>query len=137
MEPLISHKYFLLLSVLLSLGSCELHQPVPPAGDVADAVAVQPAGFDRNPALLQYTRHARCRMGCRFISETEVSDILLHGAVNKAKSDPAGRPCATYALEGYTQQDHQHVRIIFAPCGQAIRVVTCIDLDHDFSCNCR
>ncbi len=98
---------------------------------------LQNDGFDRSAGHLQYTKHARCRMDCRNISQAEVVDILQHGTVNPQKSDPRDKPCPTYALEGYTLQDHQHVRIIFAPCEQVTKVVTCIDLDHDFSCNCR
>lgn len=103
-----------------------------------NSVAVaQAGGIDRHPDQLQYTRHARCRMGCRHITTNEIKDILLHGSVNNEKSDLHDKPCATYALEGYTLSDHQHVRIIFAQCDHVVKVVTCIDLDHDFACNCR
>lgn len=101
------------------------------------AAVVQPGELDRYAGHLQYTKHARCRMDCRHITTNEVRDILLHGMVNGGKSDPGDRPCPTYALEGYTLSDHQHVRIIFAQCNRTVRVVTCIDLDHDFTCNCR
>jgi len=96
----------------------------------------QPADFDRNVKTLKYTRHAKCRMDCRQISEEEVKDILKHGAINHDKTDPKDSPCPTYALEGYTLQDRQHVRIVFAQCESETRVVTCIDLDREFPCHC-
>lgn len=92
--------------------------------------------FIRNVSALQYTKHARCRMDCRQISEAEVRDILQNGKLNAGKSDPADKPCPTYALEGYSRQDQQHLRIIFAQCDNTTRVVTCIDLDREFTCNC-
>jgi hypothetical protein len=90
--------------------------------------------WDRNARLI-YTHHARCRMDCRHITEEEVREILTEGEVNKAKSNPADRPCPTYALEGYSHEG-QHLRIVFAPCDEGTRVVTCIDLDKDWACSC-
>ena len=94
-------------------------------------------GFQRKVHFLEYTVHARCRMECRHITQDEVQDILKHGTINYRKSDLSDRPCPTYALEGFTQEDNQHVRVVFAQCGQKTRVVTCIDLDTDFRCNCK
>jgi len=92
-------------------------------------------GFDRRTSFLEYTKHARCRMDCREISETEVQDIMKNGAINYRKSNVNANPCPTYALEGNTQ-DGQHVRIVFAQCDQKTKVVTCIDLEKDWQCHC-
>jgi hypothetical protein len=94
-------------------------------------------GFDRNTAFIEYTKHARCRMDCRQVTQSEVEDIMKNGSINYRKSDVNDRPCPSYALEGYTQTDKQHVRIIFAQCDYKTKVVTCIDLDNDFTCDCR
>ncbi|MBZ5856346.1 DUF4258 domain-containing protein [Flavihumibacter profundi] len=93
--------------------------------------------FNRNVSHLQYSRHARCRMDCRHVSEAEVMDILKNGRMNQQKTRPDDRPCPSFALEGYSIQDHQHLRIVFAQCDDITRVVTCIDLDHDFECDCK
>jgi len=93
-------------------------------------------GFDRRTGFLEYTKHAQCRMECRHVTPEEVQDIMQHGEVNYRKSETGGRPCPTYALEGYTQQEHQHLRIVFAQCDYKTKVVTCIDLDTDFECHC-
>ena len=85
---------------------------------------------------LIYTKHARCRMDCRKIDEAEVREILEKGRINNAKSEPAGRPDPKYALEGKTR-DNQQVRIVFAPTKKGVVVVTVIDLDTDWTCNCR
>lgn len=92
--------------------------------------------FNRSVRHLEYSRHARCRMNCRMVTEAEVEDILLNGAINERKSSPDDKPCPTYALEGYSQQDHQHLRIVFAQCDNFTKVVTCIDLDREFECQC-
>jgi hypothetical protein len=94
------------------------------------------AGFDRRVGKLIYTKHARCRMGCRHIDESEVQEILETGIVNDRKSEPAARPDPKYAVEGKTH-DGQQVRIIFAPSDRGMVVVTVIDLDTDWSCDCK
>lgn len=100
-----------------------------PSGAVNDV-----PGFDRT-AHLEYTVHARCRMDCRHVTETEVEEILAKGSIDLSKSNLHDKPCPTYALEGYSHEG-QHLRIIFATCREATRVVTCIDLDKKWKCNC-
>ncbi len=85
---------------------------------------------------LQYTKHARCRMGCRHISEKEVKEILKKGKINHRKSKPADYPCGSYAVEGMTS-DNQEVRIVFAACETKTKVITTIDLRNDYKCNCK
>ena len=94
-------------------------------------------GFIRKVSYLEYTVHAKCRMACRHITQEEVKDIMQNGNINYTKSDLNDRPCPTYALEGYTLKDNQHVRIVFAQCSQKTKVVTCIDMDNDFACECK
>ena len=93
-------------------------------------------GFDRRISYLEYTRHAKCRMECRHVTQKEVEDIVRNGEINYRKSDVNDVPCPTYALEGYTD-DKQHVRIVFAQCDNKTKVVTCIDLDNELACDCQ
>lgn len=93
-------------------------------------------GFDRRAEKLIFTKHARCRMGCRHIDEAEVREILLNGRINQRKSEPAARPDPKYALEGKTR-DGQEVRIIFAPSDRGMVVITVIDLDTEWPCDCK
>jgi hypothetical protein len=91
--------------------------------------------FNRSVAKFYFTKHARCRMSCRHITQQEVKEILAEGVINYNKSnldDPKG---PTYALEGMTD-DRQNVRIIFAPKQQHMSVVTVIDLDVEHQCDC-
>jgi hypothetical protein len=97
-------------------------------------IANDPAKLNRH-APLKYTRHARCRMNCRHVTEAEVVEILETGSVNTEKSNPLDEPCPTYAVEGYSEEG-QHLRVVFAPCEDTTSVVTCIDLDKDWSCSC-
>ena len=90
--------------------------------------------FDRNTTHIIYSKHARCRMDCRHIDESEVEEILQYGKLNvdKIESDSRGK---TYPLEGKTH-DNQNVRIVFAPKQEDLVVVTVIDLDKEWACNC-
>ena len=92
-------------------------------------------GFNRNTNHLIFSKHARCRMDCRKIDESEVREILKSGTINRKKiqSDKRGM---TYPVEGYTH-DKQHVRIVFAPKDDALVVVTVIDLDTEWKCDCK
>jgi hypothetical protein len=92
-------------------------------------------GFDRRTALLEYSNHAKCRMKCRKISQAEVEDIMQHGNINYNKSDLQNARCPRYAVEGETT-DNQQVRIVYAQCNQSTTVVTVIDLETDFACQC-
>lgn len=91
--------------------------------------------LDRTATNLFYTKHARCRMKCRHITQEEIRDILVNGTINYNKSNLQDARGATYAVEGSTN-DRQHVRIIFAPKQQHLTVVTVIDLEVEYQCNC-
>ncbi len=94
-------------------------------------------GLNRQPAKINYSKHARCRMDCRHITQAEVKDILQNGTINYKKSELGNNPdCRRkYALEGNTN-DGQRVRIIFAPCADEVTVVTVIDLGKEWACDC-
>ena len=113
-----------------------------PATDTnTDKKETQPTnarGLNRNPTKINYSKHAQCRMNCRHIDVSEVADILANGKVNYSKSEIGDNPdCKKkYAVEG-TTQDKQRVRIIFAPCKTEVTVVTVIDLDTEWTCDCK
>lgn len=93
-------------------------------------------GFNRNASNIIFSKHAKCRMDCRNIDEAEVKDILKKGKLNhkKIQSDKRGK---TYPVEGITK-DKQRVRIVFAPKGDdALVVVTVIDLENEWKCDCK
>ncbi len=94
--------------------------------------------LNRHPSQIYYSKHARCRMGCRHIDENEVKEIMQDGKINYAKSElNASDSCRQkYAMEGYSH-DNQHLRIIFASCNGAVTVVTVIDLGYEWPCDCR
>ena len=89
----------------------------------------------RNTTHLILTKHAKCRMDCRHITEDEIREIIHDGKVNEAKSGPGTKGDETYALEGYSDE-HQHLRIVVAPESDGLVVITCIDLDNEWACNC-
>lgn len=92
-------------------------------------------GFDRRVSFLEYSKHAKCRMECRHISQAEVEDIMHEGKINYNKSDIQNARCPRYAVEGVTKDD-QRVRIVFAQCNESTTVVTVIDLETEYACNC-
>ena len=103
-----------------------------------ETAAKDSKGLNRNPSNINYSKHARCRMECRHIDESEVKEILERGKINYGKSDLGDNPdCKRkYAVEGNTH-DNQKVRIIFAPCQTEVTVVTVIDLGTDYTCDCQ
>lgn len=93
-------------------------------------------GLNRNPSQINYSKHARCRMGCRHIDESEVKQILTEGKINYTKSDLKGDEChKKYAVEGMSH-DKQKLRVIFAPCHTEVTVVTVIDIGKEWDCHC-
>ncbi len=81
-----------------------------------------------------FTKHARCRMECRSITQKEVKEIVRKAEVNYNKSELDASQGPKYALEGYTSKDKQHVRIIVAPKQKHLSIVTVIDLDKEWEC---
>jgi hypothetical protein len=98
---------------------------------------VNQKGLNRNPVHIQYSKHARCRMSCRDITESEIVAILKTGKINYKKSELEQGECGKkYAVEGYSK-DNQHLRVVFAPCNNEVTVVTCIDLGKEWQCDCK
>jgi hypothetical protein len=75
-------------------------------------------------------------MDCRHITAKEIHEILDGGTINYAKSEPNARPDPRYALEGYTAEQ-QHLRIIIAPEGRKLIIITCIELGVEWTCDCK
>jgi len=88
-------------------------------------------------APLIYTHHARCRMDCRHITETDIRELLREGSINEAKSQQNETPCPTYAIEDDRNSDGVRLRVVFARCDRETKVVTCIDRDHEYACDCK
>ncbi len=89
----------------------------------------------RNTSHLKLTKHAKCRMECRHITLQEIKEILQKGNENFAKSGEGSKGDKTYALEGYSTE-RQHIRVVVAPENNEVVVITCIDLDKEWPCNC-
>lgn len=81
-----------------------------------------------------FTKHARCRMACRRITQKEIKEIVRKADVNYHKSELDASQGPKYALEGYTSGDRQHIRVVVAPRQRHLSIVTVIDLDKDWEC---
>lgn len=139
---------FLLLffgMLVLSLENCK--QPSDPSTKRSAPVlnsngpekqeTVDESELNRHPEHIHFSKHAKCRMGCRHIDETEIKEILETGVINYQKSSLNGDPCRRkFAVEGPTKEG-QRLRVIFAPCGNEMTVVTCIDLGVEWACDCK
>jgi len=129
-------------AALLIIKTCKNNNQPEPKPKVTNNERKDPAakvdrdhGFDRRTSYLEYSKHAKCRMQCRHITQAEVEDIMKDGKINYNKSDLQNARCPRYALEGVTG-DNQDVRIVFAQCNEKTEVVTVIDLDTEWTCHC-
>ncbi|MEO8822836.1 MAG: DUF4258 domain-containing protein [Ginsengibacter sp.] len=89
----------------------------------------------RDISHLIFTRHVKCRMNCRSITEEEIKEILKNGQLNQAKSGIGSKGDSTFALEGYSHEN-QHIRVVVAPESDGLVIITCIDLEREWPCNC-
>lgn len=125
--------------IVLGLIALGLKKCNGPTGNYPERTINTNEGEWRHQKII-YTKHARCRMDCREITEEEVEYILTSGEINVAKSkeedEEATGQCPTYALEGNTK-DGQHVRIVIGACEKITKVITAIDLGKEHTCNCR
>jgi len=103
-------------------------------------------GGNQAPSELSYkgkklilTKHAKCRMGCRYIDESEIMEVIAENNINQRKSTTTAEngKCPTTAYEGVSRDD-QELRIIVAYCegDDVARVVTVIDTGNEFNCTC-
>ncbi|HTN46259.1 MAG TPA: DUF4258 domain-containing protein [Flavipsychrobacter sp.] len=107
-----------------------------PPGDRSGNVSKRSKkGLDRHPAHIAYSRHAQCRMACRDITKAEIKEVLEEGTINYSKSDLQQDDChKRYAVED--KANGQHIRIVVAACENTLTVITCIDLDKEWTCHC-
>ena len=89
----------------------------------------------RNSSHLILTKHIKCRMDCRHITEDEIKEIIKNGEINYNKSGTGSKGDSTFALEGFSHEN-QHIRVVVAPESEGLVLITCIDLDKEWPCNC-
>ena len=85
----------------------------------------------------EYTDHARCRMKCNNVTESEVQQVFKSGKVNYDKSDVHNKPYPTYTVEGPTATGKK-LRILVADVDTVSRIMTAMDvkMEND-SCDCK
>jgi hypothetical protein len=92
-------------------------------------------GINHYPTYIHYTKHARCRMACRHINENEIKTAIAEGILNEQKSNLNTDDChKRYAIEDNI--NGQRIRLIVAFCNKEATIITCIDLAHEWTCNC-
>jgi hypothetical protein len=121
--------FFIILLVAIVVVFIRRTPEFPSTSNGSDPVAAYRAGNN-----IIYSKHARCRMDCRNISEREIREVLREGVINHQKSEPE-RNNPRYALEDVTE-DGQKVRLVIALEKTQAVVVTCIDLNKEWPCNC-
>lgn len=90
---------------------------------------------DKKNKRISYTKHALCRMDCRMIDSLEVMEVIDAGIINTKKSNPTDVPCPSVSFEGITH-DNQNVRIVVGDCQDEYKIITVIDLEKEYQCNC-
>ncbi len=90
-----------------------------------------------NDKIIVVTNHGRCRMGCREIDAFEVQEIIDQDNINESKSESlvSSGKCPTIAFEGYSR-DKQHIRVILGDCKDEPIIITVIDLENKYNCDC-
>jgi hypothetical protein len=91
--------------------------------------------FDRMPARVIFTPHARCQMDCRQISQEEVKEIMQKGIINFNKSNRMARPCPVFTLQGRTSGGAS-IRVFFSQCPGETTVISCYILGEITDCHC-
>lgn len=92
-----------------------------------------PIRFEKN-VNIEYTRHAKCRMECRDIDKNEIQQILQKGSINYEKVGVTSKG-KTYPVEGITNSG-QKIRVVVALHQAKIVIITVIDLEKEWFCNC-
>lgn len=113
------------LSIIVALISYLAYEKMPQdQGNISSAIDII------------YSKHAKCRMKCRYIDAAEVQHTLAHGKINHRKSEMNKKPCPVIAKEFYSKKDDQRIRVIAAECKSKKTIITVIDLSRDHDCRC-
>ncbi|NCG20640.1 MAG: DUF4258 domain-containing protein [Rhodobacterales bacterium] len=111
-------------------------QPIEVAAPKATPATTDAIVAQMRTQPIRTSNHGKCRMECRKISEAEVEAILMKdGRRDPSRSRTEEGKCPSHALEGKSL-DGPEVRIVFAACDDVTLVVTTIDLDTDWPCDC-
>ncbi|MEX1203250.1 MAG: DUF4258 domain-containing protein [Ferruginibacter sp.] len=129
--------YLLLVLAVLLYVLVKQHQGKPSRDNIRiETNAIVADDFNRTAQKITYSKHALCRMECRYISDAEVRAILAKGTINTSKIQRSQKGISV-PLEGRTS-DGKKVRIVFAPKGkEEMVVVTVIDLEQEYVCDCK
>ena len=122
----------IVVAASILFASCNYHSTT-----ASETTVVQEQNtYNHHPSHIKYSKHAKCRMECRHIDETEIKEVIEHGEINYKKSNLQNDDChKRYAVEGFSKEQ-QHLRIIVAGCNDDLTVITCIDLGKEFECHC-
>ena len=92
-----------------------------------------------NGDAIKVTHHAKCRMNCRKIEAFEIQEIVDKKTINQRKTNrnPSPGKCPSIAYEGRTQRDNQKIRVILGECENRPIIITVIDLENEYRCNCK
>ncbi|MBN8836068.1 MAG: DUF4258 domain-containing protein [Sphingobacteriia bacterium] len=91
--------------------------------------------YPHHPTAVYYSKHARCRMDCRHITDEDIRATLANGYLNEKKSNLSLDDChKRYAIE--YKLTTQNIRVIAAFCNNTATIITCIDLGRDWECHC-
>jgi hypothetical protein len=126
--------FFRFIFLVTALVACNNPAIAPKPVQPGKTVEAAHDPFNRHGHLI-FTRHARCRMDCRHITKQEILEVLDSGAIDYGKSEPDAKLDPKYAVEAYTAE-HQHLRIVVAPSGDELIVITCIELGVEWQCHC-
>jgi Domain of unknown function (DUF4258) len=125
-------RFFGLILVYISLSCCNSYH----SGENEKGHRKMHATLPFDPgAQLIYTKHAKCRMDCRHITDREIHEILDSGDLNDDKSEPEAKPDPKWAIDGYTSEQ-QHLRVVIATEDNKLIVITCIELGVAWECHC-
>src|SRR5437762_12707759 len=99
MRQLKNHYVFILVAVLLV--AAMLLRNISSASKYQNGASDNKVELNRTEPLI-LSRHAKCRMDCRHITEAERKEILKEGTINYNKSQPDNSRGPVYAVEGIT-----------------------------------
>ncbi len=90
----------------------------------------EPTELSYKGKKMSVTRHAKCRMGCRFINEKEIMEVLNQDKQTETRNNGE---CPALSYEG--KSNGKKLRIVVADCPTP-RLVTVIELDAEHKCDC-
>lgn len=109
------------------------HNPLDPPIEKKTVIQLFKLRGYTDSTQLTFSDLATCKMTCLSLNEKDIRNVLKHGNVNVKRSDISSSE-KKFAVES---DNHGRFRVIVAPNGNALFIITVNEISKTIDCTCK